>query len=86
VLEIGVARVRVAGDDSVVATQTVRAGGRGTDDHEVTRGSWLGAGTMMDGMGDIEEAWRGAMARAEKVDRVMEGRKRTRRYINDGSL
>jgi hypothetical protein len=35
--KIGVARVRVARDDSVVATRTVRAGGRGVDDHEVTR-------------------------------------------------
>jgi len=39
---------------------------------------------MMDAMGDSEEAWRNAMARAEKVDRLMEGRKKMRRYINVG--
>jgi hypothetical protein len=32
----------------------------------------------MDGMGDSEEVWRGAMAREEKVDQVMEGREKTR--------
>jgi hypothetical protein len=41
---------------------------------------------MMDGVADSEEVWRGAMARAEKVDQVMEGRKKTRRYINAGDL
>ena len=41
---------------------------------------------MMDAMGDNEEAWRNAMAQAEKVDRLMEGRKKTRRYINVGTL
>jgi hypothetical protein len=35
---------------------------------------------------DIEEAWRGVMAWAEKVDRVMEVRKKTRWYINTGDL
>ena len=54
------------------------------DGHDVTRRSQLGAGTMMDVVGDGEEAWRNAMARAEKVDRVMEGRKKTRRFINAG--
>ena len=69
-----------------VATRTFRAGGRGVDNHNVTRQSWLGTGTMMDGLGDYKEAWDDAMARAEKVDRVMEGRKKMRRYINVGDL
>ena len=67
-----------------MATRTFEAGGHGVDDHDVTRRSRLGAGTMMDAVGDGEEAWRNAMARAEKVDRVMEGRKKMRRYINTG--
>ena len=66
-----------ARDDGVVAARTVGVGGRG-----VMRRGWLGARTMMDGVGDGEEAWRGAMARAQKVDCVMEGRKKTRQYIN----
>ena len=69
-----------------VATRTFEAGGRGVDDHDVTRRSRLGMGTMMDGVGDYKEAWHVAMARAEKVDRVMEGRKKMRRYINVGDL
>ena len=40
----------------------------------------------MVGVGDYKEAWHGAMARAMKVDRVMEARKKTRRYINAGDL
>ena len=40
----------------------------------------------MDAMGDNEEAWRNAMAQAEKVDRLNEGRKETRRFINVGTL
>jgi len=43
-------------------------------------------GTMMDGVGDYKEAWHVAMARGEKVDRVMEGRKKMIRYINAGDL
>ena len=41
---------------------------------------------MMDAMGDSEKAWRNAMAQAEKVDRLNEGRKETRRFINVGTL
>ena len=67
-LEIGVARVRGARDDRVVATRTFGAGGRGVDSHDVTRRSRLGTGTMMDGVGDYDEPWHGPMARAEKVD------------------
>ena len=67
-----------------VATRTFGAGGHGVDDHDVRRRSRLGTGTMMDGVGDYKEAWHVAMARAEKVDRVMEGRKKTRRFINAG--
>ena len=69
-----------------VATCTIRAGGHVMDDHDVMRRSRLGTGMMMDGVGDYKEAWLGAMARAEKVDRVMEGRKKTRQYINAGDL
>jgi len=66
--DIGVACTRGAGDDRVVGTRTFGAGGRGVDSHDVTRRSRLGTGTMMDGVGDYDEAWHGAMARAEKVD------------------
>jgi hypothetical protein len=41
---------------------------------------------MTDVVGDDEEAQRGAVARAEKADRVMERRKKTRQYINAGDL
>ena len=56
------------------------------DGHDVTWRRRLCAGTMMDAVGDSEEAWCNAMARAENVDRVMEGRKKMRRYINAGDL
>ena len=82
--EIGVARAHGAEDDSVVATRMVRAGGSCVDGHDGTRQSRLGAGTMMDAVGDSEEAWCNAMAQVEKVDRLMEGRKKMRRYINVG--
>jgi hypothetical protein len=41
---------------------------------------------MTDGLGDGEEARRGAVSRVEIVDQVMEGRKKTRQYINIGDL
>jgi hypothetical protein len=84
--KIGVACACDASDDSVVTTCTVRAGGRCVDGHDMTWRSWLGVGTIMDGMGDSEEVWRSAMARAEKVDQVMDGREMTRQYINDGTF
>ena len=49
------------------------------DGYDVTRRSRLCAGMLMDDVGDSEEAWCNAMARAENVDTVMEGRKKTRR-------
>jgi hypothetical protein len=65
-----------------VLPYTVGAGGSGVDGHDVSRRSRLGTGTMMDGVGDNDEAWHGTMAQAEKVDRVTEGRMKMRRYIN----
>jgi hypothetical protein len=78
VLEIGVARACVAGDDSVVATYTVGAGSSSVDGHDMTRQSRLGTRMMTDGVGDNDEAWHGMMAQAEKVDRVTEGRTKMR--------
>jgi hypothetical protein len=60
--EIGVAHTFVVGDDSVVATHTVRAGGCCVDGDDVMRRSRLGTGMMMDDMGDSEEVWHGTMA------------------------
>jgi hypothetical protein len=57
-----VAHAFVAGDDSVVATRMVGAGGRCVDGHDVMRRSRLGTGMMMDDVGDSEEVWHGAMA------------------------
>ena len=66
-----------ARDDGNVAARPVGVGG-----HGVMRRGWLGMRTMMDGVGDGEEAWRSTMARAQKVDCVMEGWNKTKRYIN----